>query len=133
MNICVVTSLYPVEGRNDIKNDTQAIHLLLKYLAKEHNIHVFNINRISSRNLLTNFIKKGNKLNFRYNYTIDNIEATLLRYMAYPKQRYLTKKQISVVQETIENVLAEKTLSQMLLLYIFLRLSQACWTEYIRM
>ena len=58
MNICVVTSLYPVEGRNDIKNDTQAIHLLLKYLAKEHNIHVFNINRISSRNLLTNFIKK---------------------------------------------------------------------------
>lgn len=108
MNICVITPLYPVEGRNDIKNDTQAIHLLLKYLAKEHNIHVFNINRISSRDLLTNFAKKGNNLNSQYNYSIDNIEVTLLRYMAYPKQRYLTKKQISIVQETIENVLAEK-------------------------
>lgn len=108
MNICVITPIYPVVGRNDIKNDTQAIHLLLKYLTKENNIHVFNINRISSRDLLTSFVKKGNNLNFQYNYTIDNIEATLLRYRAYPKQRYLTKKQINSVQETIENVLAEK-------------------------
>lgn len=108
MNICVITPLYPVKGRNDIKNDTQAIHLLLKYLAKEHAIHVFNINRISARDLLTSFVKRGNNLDFQYNYTIDSIETTLLRYRAYPKQRYLTKKQIRVVQETIENVLIEK-------------------------
>ena len=92
MNICVITPLYPVKGRNDIKNDTQAIHLLLKYLAKEHNIHVFNINRISSRDLLTNFAKKGNNLNSQYNYSIDNVEVTLLRYMAYPKAKIFDKE-----------------------------------------
>lgn len=108
MNICVITPLYPVEGRNDIKTDTQAIHLLLKYLSKEHDIHVFNINRISPRDLLTSLLKRGNNLNYLYNYSIDDIEATLLRYRAYPKQRYLTNKQIRAVQKTVRNVLTEK-------------------------
>lgn len=107
MNICVVTPLYPVTGRNDIKTDTQAIHLLLKYLTEEHNIQVFNINRISPREIFESKNKSDNLYN-PYNYKIDGIEATLLRYMAYPKQRYLTSKQTSVVRETIRQVLDEK-------------------------
>lgn len=108
MNICVITPLYPVVGRNDVKNDTQAIHLLLKYLSNKHDIHVFNINRISPRDLLASYVKRGNSLNYQYDYSIDGIEATLLRYRAYPKQRYLTKKQILAVRKTIINVLMEK-------------------------
>ncbi len=107
MNICVITPFYPVLGRDDIKTDTQAIHLLLKYLVKENSIHVFNINRINPRHLFKSIFKKGNSLRTQYDYTIDGIQATMLRYRAFPKQRQLTKAQVRAVKESIVSTLSK--------------------------
>ena len=108
MNICVITPLYPVCGRSDIKTDTQAIHLLLKYLKKENKIHVFNISRVSPREFAKSILNSKDSLKNAYNYQIDDINATLLRYRAYPKQKLLTKRQIVLVRQKIIQTLAEK-------------------------
>lgn len=108
MNICVITPLYPVQGRDDIKTDTQAIHLLLKYLNKDNGIHVFNISRVSPREFAKSILNSKDSLKRAYNYEIDGINATLLRYRAYPKQKILTKRQILLVQQKIVQTLEEK-------------------------
>lgn len=79
MKILVTTPLYYIEGRKDLKHDTNAIHYLLKYWAKEHQIVVVDT-YINYRNNISKYINPGSLVRYANGYFFekDNITVYLI-------------------------------------------------------
>ena len=79
MKILVTTPLYYIEGRKDLKHDTNAIHYLLKYWAKENQIIVVDT-YINYRNKIGKYFNPRSLIRYvnGYYFEKDNIAVYLI-------------------------------------------------------
>ena len=88
MNILIVTLFYYIEGRPDLIHNTNAVHYLVKYWAKEHNVMVFNVYTHSYR-AIGRYISHDARKYYRdgYEFEKDQVKVHLTEVQKFPGQK----------------------------------------------
>ncbi len=88
MNILVVTLFYYIEGRPDLIHNTNAVHYLAKYWAKEHNVTVFNV-YAHSYHAAKRYFSHESREYYRNGYAFekDKVRVHLTEVQKYPGQK----------------------------------------------
>lgn len=91
MNVLVLTPLYCVGERNDLIQDTSAIHYLVKYWAEENQVLVIDT-YLNYRNKLHRYLKRKNRKYYREDYTFvkDGIKIYIIENQILTKGRFVS-------------------------------------------
>lgn len=90
MNILVFTPLYYIDGREDLIHDTNAIHYLVKYWAKNNNVLVINT-YLNYRNKIGRYLKKQNRDFYKFDYCFfkDDVKVYIIENQILTKGRFI--------------------------------------------
>lgn len=91
MNLLVLTPLYCIEGRDDLIQDTSAIHYLVKYWAEENNVLVIDT-YLNYKNKVFRYLKKQNRRYYREDYVFvkDGIKVYIIENQILTKGYFIS-------------------------------------------
>lgn len=108
MKVLVLTSLYHIQGRENLGRNTSAIHYLLKYWPSEAEIMVIHEYHVYAKHLKRYLSKKERSyLKNGYHFEADGISVHMVELPLFPKQRILVGFQKNYMVSRITSILQE--------------------------
>ncbi len=86
MNVLIVTPMYYIKDRADLKHDSSAIHYLVRPWAKEHRVFVIYIYLQSVKNITRYLSHNARRFRDGYLYEVDGVKVALIEVQTVPKQ-----------------------------------------------